>query len=760
MRTCFYFLFMFFHSWCLAQNTLMEIKQKFYEYQSEWSSYRLQLFFNQEKYFPGDTIYFKAYFFTEDNKAVGGKQLIEVNLVDHRGQSVQTIRFHVTDGKGYNQLLLSEEVAPGLYLITAHSNWMRNFEPIPFFRKQIAIVKENRIESVSPDIDAAVEGGRLIAGVEQKVVISADKHGLPVTLVDDTGTPLLRDTTNHDGLGSFAFTPELNRSYFTHVEGVAGPLDLGRVYRDGCVLSLSPEEDNFGLRISAPPGSKLWGNEVFVVLTAFGKIQASKAVRLRQNEIATARFSRDSLSPGIIKASLIDASGNLLSTRDFFNEQAKRPVIVRLHTSKNKFGTREQIELEVTLTDSLGKPVRGDFCISVLNNATFDNEPRNSIAMHMQERMTRDEPVPDSFVILQTRELPWNQILADKLTYPGRALTRNIQLNGTAYADYDGAPLPDNTDVMFYLQHNKMNYQTFTIAGKVRLTMPDVFGSDEFFYIAETKNGKEISGITVRWDVDSLNFPTPLRAEEGNQEDRYAVFSKRRRLIEQSYSAVQIPSNTDNATTDFEDEIATADLTVNVSEYMTFPTMSEMIREVVPSLFHRRIGQKSIVRLSLNEPMTATGDPVYIIDGIASRNTDFFLSLLPSEIISIKLVKEPKKLARFGLLGKNGFVIVQTKKGNLREPLEDSARIYNGLSIPHNFSSVNPTDVLIHTPIFRSTVYWSPSIQVDASGKADIQFFSTDDVGSLQIRIDGYDAHGHRFSANEEIEIEVGNEKR
>jgi hypothetical protein len=103
-----------------------------------------------------------------------------------------------------------------------------------------------------------------------------------------------------------------------------------------------------------------------------------------------------------------------------------------------------------------------------------------------------------------------------------------------------------------------------------------------------------------------------------------------------------------------------------------FPTIEELIREIVPSMFIRKSGKRIIVRVSLLSPLISTQDPVYIIDGIATKNSEFFLSLDPSEIVTIKLINDSKKLLPLGLLGKNGIVIVKTKSGDRREPLDSA----------------------------------------------------------------------------------------
>ena len=151
-----------------------------------------------------------------------------------------------------------------------------------------------------------------------------------------------------------------------------------------------------------------------------------------------------------------------------------------------------------------------------------------------------------------------------------------------------------------------------------------------------------------------------------------------------------------------------------------------------------------------------TGDPVYIIDGIATKNTAFFLSLKPSDLLTVKVVKDPHKLERFGLMGKNGIVIVQTRKGNAREPLDDPSKLIEGLNRSVSFKARDHSGAEdAHRPDFRSSVYWNPSVKTDSNGKASVDFFCSDDIGKLSIRIDGLTTEGKPFSAGQDLEVGV-----
>jgi hypothetical protein len=185
-------------------------------------------------------------------------------------------------------------------------------------------------------------------------------------------------------------------------------------------------------------------------------------------------------------------------------------------------------------------------------------------------------------------------------------------------------------------------------------------------------------------------------------------------------------------------------------------SMAELLREVVPSLYARQSRGESRVRVNLSEPLfPVRGDPVYIIDGIATKSTDFFLSLNPADILRVKVVTDPKKLMPYKLMGRNGIVIVETKMGNMREPLDDAGKVIAGVNKEVPFRGPDfSRDPARRIPDFRSTVYWNPSVKTDANGKAVVYFTCADDVAPMRIRIDGMAAGGRPFSAVLTVNVE------
>jgi hypothetical protein len=772
-----------------AQTTATTFSKKFESHQSIWPTTKLHLIFNQDKFSPGDTAYFKAYFLKEDLNGVGGKQVINFNLVDSNGDSKLHFVFSVINGVGQNQFTIPITLPAGIYLVTAYSSWMKNFNPVPLFKKEIIIVKKNTILSEEkPPVKAVVEGGHLIGGVNNRIVVCTPRDGSIVKIINGLGQEASQTTTDRSGVGSIVFRPTKNTSYYVQVAEDSLKIPLPVVENDGCSLLLTPaknEEDSIKINITSPLGSILRNEELFILVSSRGKIYHTASFIQGEKDFIEFQISQRNMPEGIAQISLLAHDGKLLASRDFYSSNGGAPE-AKIQIKKKYFQAREKVSLEISLSDNEGHPLEGEFWIKVINAELFDPEKQNSLSdeltilsglggKYLIDRSDSDWRFNlDNYLISETKAIRWKEILSDNGIRPRFTFSNFIQKSGKVYNAETHNPVPDFTDIMFFLQRSKIRYQTAVENGKVWLPISDLYGQDELFYFGETfyylggvKHGEAIPYLKIEWDDESIPLPHSSASRETENPDRYASFVTKRRMMVRSYgfytsSSGNSVDNTNAKGIDFETEVNGADITINVQNYMVFPSMTELVKEVIPSLQHRKSKGKDIVLVSLFESMSsiATGDPLYIIDGIATKSTDFFLSLKPADLLTLKIISNPDKLLRLGLLGKNGIVIVDTKNGDAREPLDDSSKLIEGLNKPLKFNVPDYlNDQNLHYPDFRSTIYWNPLIKTDQNGKANVEFFSSDDIGKLNIRIDGMTVGRTPFSASQDIAVSLSSKK-
>ncbi len=736
----------------------------FETYQTQFPSQQLQLIFNQSKYSPGDTVFFKAYLFKGDHALWKGAQIVEANLISPKGKSVMSLSFKTENGVGYNQFTLSSELEAGFYTVLAFTNWMKNFGLESMFQQSVEVVADNAISRVLKPIILGIEGGSLIDEVPANIVVKSANSGETISLFNESEFLIDSISTDLNGFGRLRFVPSIDQKYFIrNSEGER--VSLIDVEPFGFTISISfVSEELIRLRVLGKPLANQ-GGQLNLIMSSNDRIYHSQAVD--SSEPFQILVDRKTLSPGTHDVSLIDSKGILVSSREFFVAQSS-DISVNLEIDGNPITPRAAVKVEVNLADASGAPIAGEFSLSVTNGSVLYNENQapleymlnlpNWQEINFEEDLSTDQVFNtiDNQLILNPKPIDWEAVLSKRNTLPDFDYTSMFQLNGRAYNAKTNEPLTPNTTLMFYLQKDLMRYEvSLGYEGRFYLNVLDVFGEDEILVMAETENGEEILDVNIEWQEKGIReFPIPPKFKVSGEQDNYAYYRLKDAKIKNSFGFFSSSEDLDSLAESQRSRapqvaILETDYSMKVDDFFLFPTMSQFMKETVRPLRVGSRGNEEIVRVKFLEPGT-TGDPLYIIDGIATKNTAFFLSLNPTDLQTIEVIKYPKKLSRFGLMAKNGIVIVNSKVGDKREPLNPE-NIIQGLNSPIGLKALDKhwADHSVQ-PEFRSTLYWAPTIKTDEKGKAVISFYTSDDATPLQIRIDGI-ANGKSFSFNQTL---------
>lgn len=760
----------------INEGFIQTLSKKMREYKLQKPQVKVFLFFSQNIYAPGDTAYFSAHFLSEDMDPIGGRQIVRLDLMDQSGRLVFFQNIAVKDGKGYNQVAIPKGLKAGVYQWVAYSDWMKNFSPDYYFRQEFLLVEKNNLIPIKKndevDLKFYPEGGVFVSSILNKAIVRSNlKDGSIAKIIDQTGSKVGEVQVNKNGFGYFNFTPSSTDSYYAEFEHVGKKVrvNLPTASPQGFSIIMSALQDPVKVDIRTPRESAYRNADLWLVIAARSEIYFSAPVRFDDRELVTVQFPLKELPPGICYATLFSEQGEVLAERMFM----RYPPEIKATIAKSQitYNTRSTVDLKVSLKDSLGNPVSGEFAISVFDKRFLSNQlegPQidkylylNSEILDLSLKNGCSAEDLDLLLITQkNKRLDWSAIKEGRpeLTHTFKRL---IQYSGQVVKKGSGQPIPE-AHLGAYLQKNLMGYEAVSRQdGSFDLVfLFDFWNEDEIFYALETKSG---SGLDARvlWKTDSSSgIPlAPMIENEGV--NNYADFMNRKKLVDISYNFYNNSENlaktsqSEDLNKDFEDELTGVDYSVKVDDYVIFPTMEELIREVVPSLLHRRIKGNSVVRVVLPDGAIPKEDPLYIIDGIMTKNTSYFLQLKPAEIITIKVVRTINRLNRFGTMGRSGIVLVQTKGiDHMKLKNENTMISVKGINKPMIFripSHSVSSDQRI--PDFRSTLYWNPSVATNSKGEGLINFSASDDVGTFLIRVQGITSDGRPFNKLDSIQL-------
>ena len=316
-------------------------------------------------------------------------QLIE----DKRDQVVWENKYEIENGFVDGSLFLQDTLVEGSYTLAAYSSnsFTRNTETF-YALKKIKVVKTINQKTVTAPVlkDSIVhfttfpEGGKLVSGIQSTLAFKAVKsNGLPV---DVSGTlfenekPLLNFKSSHVGMGSFIFTPDLNKKY--HIE-LKEPVShqkysLPQIYPNGKVLQLiNNTKETLTFKISQSSGLK--EETVYLRLQLRGKVY-SIAMGLLKKELLIKIPLKD-VPQGIAEITLFD--GNTIPVAErlvYINQEQK--LYIKTELDKKEYNIRDKASLKIKVTDQNGQPVVAHLGLSVYDRLYQNKQDSKNIQSH------------------------------------------------------------------------------------------------------------------------------------------------------------------------------------------------------------------------------------------------------------------------------------------------------------------------------------------------------------------------------------------
>lgn len=734
-----------------------DIQKKLKSYYSENILVKVHLFFNQPQYHVGDTAFFKVTFVTAgQNNFIGGRQLLNLMLVDSAGTTVFEQKVVVKDGLGYSNFIVPETPS-GIYTLVAFNSWMRNQKAQHYFRlpftiagKKIFRIKESDKISIYP------EGGALIRGIPSKVVVKGPRY-FAGFIVDAEGNTVTRVTTDSMGLASFQITPVSKKYFFRTDEGtdIAETSDVG----EGVALSLL-ENDSAGYRIAVGASSMFPEKRLNFVLWNRDEVAFAAIIPIISRKDHTVHIPFARIKPGTNGITIFTDDGEVVAERYFYQvRSATSPVSIAL--DKRNYNVRDKVTVRFALNADVAA---ARISATVYQKDIFAGAERNSLGAYLDLLsefpdlpagiVRRSESyINDHLIAAAWSRFSWQDVIAEKRSVENK-FQHDLHVSGTAFYTETNTPLPGATRLFFLLQNDLTAYETITDENgrfDFRL-LNNIAGVENLIFRADLPPGS--APVTIK--LDKENF-VGLKYSETTADDAYEKFSSERNYLGNAFyhldanasTAVALEINT------IEDELAGADVEVLLDEYLIFPTMQEMILEVLPYVKFRKQKGKDAVRIYIRDlKKDGDEDPLYFIDGVLTDDTRYFLSIKPEHVYSVKMINTWDKLKRFGILGKNGIIIIDTKIPGHSQKIPRSVNTItvNGVAHPIPFKSelLPPSE---HVPVFHSTLHWEPEIEVSANKEVVMTFYSADNTGTFTVVIDGITSDGTPVSAQKDFQV-------
>ena len=651
--------------------------------------------------------------------------------------------------------------------------------------------------SLQTDVQFFPESGNLVNGVKTKVAFKATgTNGLGVaisgSIVDNTGAEVTKIDVKHLGMGYFYLTPEAGKTYqakVTYPDGVTNTLNLPSASDDGYVLSVYHiKTDSVLIRVQVGEAALQGGTRALsLVAQSGGKVYFSVSVPVSKATTSLS-FSTVNVPTGILQFTLFSPTGDPLNERITFVE-SKDNIDLKVTSSKQVYNRREKVDLTFDAKDGTGRPVGGNFSVSVMSETAVPSDERNENSIFSQLLLSsdikgyiekpnyyffnpNDETRANLDILMLTqgyRRFVWKDVIAKPTAvnaYKPEKLVNDI--SGTLMG-LNKKPVSGGK-VIVVNNKNGFGRDTVTDAnGRFKFGNLIITEGTEFTVQGTTaKNGKLLKTLVdqnpkptiiananigdVNADMLSLvKASVDNNLKQDMELEKYGIPSQRQ-LREVRIRASKKRGFSAGITENQADEVFRPDAR------MPCATLKECLDE----MFKSRVWfvQQDTINCGLvwiPKIRGARGDYVVMIDNeliVDPCEYQSFILDSTANINKIYLVHESPAIEAMALgagnLNRIGgkprpVISIFTKNGAWRMA-DDPSIVYYA---PKGYDRVKE----FYTPKYdnakqpqvadlRSTVYWNPRVLTRTIGQAKVSYFNSDQTGTYRVIIEGINADG------------------
>lgn len=770
-----------------AQDEAAAISIKFEEYNRLTAREKIYLQTDKNFYLAGEICWFKAYCING-----GGSRIAYVEILDRASKPVLQAKISLGASGGDGSFYLPLTIPSDNYIIRAYTNEMKNGGPAVFFEKSIGIANTMKAGAArqvkdSTEVVFFPEGGHLVQGLETKLgflIKGKDGKGINArgVIVGEANDTVLNFSAARFGIGSFLFKPEGDKQYRAIIslpDGRSVTRSLPSVFQSGYVMNVTDNKDGrLKIRIQAKRKEATErGEKVFLLVHTRQELKNAEYGFVNYESDLIFYINKAKLGKGVSHITLFNSNKQPVCERLVFNRPEKRNDM-QVSIDKNSYNTREKIDMTLAVPPGNGSIDSAGYSISVfqfdelqamnqdniVNYYWLTSDLRGTVEMpefYFSEGEGVEQAADDLMLTQGWRRFNWQDLLNRDMTsfikfkpeYRGHVVTAKVtdSLTGKPAIDIDCFLSLPSTPYGFYATRTDSN-------GWAHFSIKNYYGPGEI--IVQAIDGK---GTVYRTDIqtpfsDERGFSSsPFLMLNKNDENKYASMSvamQSRNIYDADSSRkFSLPMGID--TLPF---FGKAEYSYKLDEYKRFTTMEEVLREYVTSI--NVVLRNGKLHLSVYDETNGSlynSNVLVLLDGVPLKDYNKIFAYDPLKIRRLDVI--PRRYL-LGSLGFAGIASFESYNGKFDGFELDPSLItvdYDGLQLNREFySPVYETTAQRQKriPDFRSTLFWSPDITTDRSGKGSLQFYSSDLKGKFIIWMQGIDSKGQPVAASSSFVVE------
>jgi hypothetical protein len=404
-------------------------------------------------------------------------------------------------------------------------------------------------------------------------------------------------------------------------------------------------------------------------------------------------------------------------------DEAKRQINYALTVDNTGYTSREKVKLRISATDKSGNPVESDLSVSVAKSAVVNSKVLGSFYCFNRNRVSNQRI--DNAEFLAELE---GQIISG--SFKNKSTSETMK----------------NTEI-------SLSYVGKT--ARCQFSKTDEQG--RFNFVVNESGLKEMVIQTLSPEIPdyfvelnqsfSNNFnsykPEPLHLDSSKIDgiNKVIIGMQVNNVYQPFRQASPVP--TEQPLHDF---YGKPENSIRMADYIELSSVREVVKEIMPNVYTlKQNGKYDFKLINKFRGQPFENKPLTLVDGVPEYDIEKVLSINSKDIERVDIINTRYFYSENVF---DGIVSFITKKGNLSAMEFDNSifrQEYEGCQVHEkfyspDFSSVTSKESRI--PDFRNTLYWNPDVHTDRNGKAEVEFFTSDESSDYSIVVEGITSDG------------------
>jgi len=421
-------------------------------------------------------------------------------------------------------------------------------------------------------------------------------------------------------------------------------------------------------------------------------------------------------------------TGLNLQGEDGNNEYGKQ-INYTITCQKGEYSLREFVKLQIYATDKAGNPVESDLSVSVAKSDLVNSSGKSGFSG--LNGLNSIEGTEDYVAEMEGHLISGSMKLKDN-----GELLRNIPVS-------------------------------LSFVGK---TAKCQFGktdeNGDFYFIAKEHGLKEIVIQPLSSDINrytvELNQPFSNKFINNNLDTFYIDSSKidgiNNAVVSMQINNIYEPfrqSRNDipeKVIPDFFDKPENA---IILADYIELTSIREVVKEIIPNVFTlKQNGEYDFKLINKFKGQPFENKPLVLVDGVPIYDVERILNIASKEVEKVDVINTRYFFSDNIFDGILSFITI---KGNLSALEFDNSifrQVYETCNNRLEFYSPDYSTRLLkesRIPDFRNTLYWNPDLRTGKDGKAETEFYTSDESVKYTIVVEGIFPDGRRGFATSSL---------